>query len=643
MGALLKSLDERPSLPGLVQAREADDHRALQLLARNREIAELAFHPGAVRLLWEVCQIPDFRKVMSESHTRLLAHCFLHLAGPEGRLPVPWIASQMANLDRTDGDIDSLMTRIAHTRTWTYITHRSDWVEDAAAWQERARGIEDRLSDALHESITQRFVDRRSAMLVRQMASEGELMAAVSNAGEVLVEGAYVGRLEGLRFVPDSVDGIDARMLLAAASRVLRGEIAARARLLAADPDNSFTIEADGKVRWRGGAVARMVAGEQLLTPRVEPIAGDLIEGEAREAVRRRLQDFVRNEVERRLAPLFAASSLELGGAARGLVFQLTTALGCLPRLEVGRQVAALDPMDRAALSRIGVRFGTESVYFEQLLRVETQRFRALLWAVRHGRSPPPLPSARRLARPIEIDPVFPEFVLCDDRIPCDGRPGRSTGQIGTASRRGSPLGSRRSILGRPGAGVHCSGADTDDASTARGARLPSGVRCRRRDNLHREAAPTPGNKQRPGPRRAKRAEPSLRQAARAEARLRRNSVSPAPASRRLDQWLWFARFVKSRSLAGRLCAAGAVTVNGVAVRKANHAIRAGDVLVVPQGAFFRTVQVLALGERRGPASEARLMYEETAVPVRLAELAPAWMPLLMDDDEPPSGLRAIR
>ncbi|MGC2204293.1 MAG: disulfide oxidoreductase, partial [Stellaceae bacterium] len=151
------------------------------------------------------------------------------------------------------------------------------------------------------------------------------------------------------------------------------------------------------------------VAGAQLLTPRVEPIAGDLIEGEAREAVRRRLQDFVRNEVERRLAPLFAASSLELGGAARGLVFQLTTALGCLPRLEVGRQVAALDPMDRAALSRIGVRFGTESVYFEQLLRVETQRFRALLWAVRHGRSPPPLPSARRLARPIEIDPVFPE------------------------------------------------------------------------------------------------------------------------------------------------------------------------------------------------------------------------------------------
>src|SRR5580692_7500136 len=220
IAALLKSLDERPSAPGLVQAREADDHRALQALARNADIGGLATHPGAVRLLWEVCQIPDFRKVMSESHTRLLAHCFLHLAGPDERLPIAWVAGQMASLDRIDGDIDTLMARIAHIRTWTYITHRGDWVEDTAEWQERARGIEDRLSDALHESITQRFVDRRSAFLVRQLASEGELMASVDKDGEVQVEGSYVGRLDGFRFIPDATDNAESRMLATAANRV---------------------------------------------------------------------------------------------------------------------------------------------------------------------------------------------------------------------------------------------------------------------------------------------------------------------------------------------------------------------------------------------------------------------------------------
>ena len=223
------------SLPGLVQAREADDHRALQALARNREVAELARHRGAVRLLWEVCQIPDFRKVMSDSHARLLAHIFSHLAGPEERLPTAWIAGQMANLDRVDGDIDTLMARIAHIRTWTYITHRGDWVEGATAWQERARGIEDRLSDALHDRITQRFVDRRSAFLVRRLASDDELLASVVCGGR----GSGRGRLcrparRASASSPTRSTAVEMRMLTAAANRVLRGEVAARARLLAA-------------------------------------------------------------------------------------------------------------------------------------------------------------------------------------------------------------------------------------------------------------------------------------------------------------------------------------------------------------------------------------------------------------------------
>ena len=406
--ALLKSLDEKPALPGLVQAREADDHRALQALARNPEIAELATHPAAVRLLWEVCQIPDFRKVLSESHTRLLAHCFLHLAGPEERLPVQWIGRQMESLDRTDGDIDTLMARIAHTRTWTYITHRSDWVDNAAEWQERARGIEDRLSDALHESITQRFVDRRSAFLVRQLGSDGELMAAVAKSGEVFIEGASVGRLEGLRFVPDAMDGVEPRVLIAAASRVLRGEVAARARHLVTEGDDAFAIGVGGDLLWRGAPVGLIAAGETLLTPRAEPLSSEFLEGEGRERIRRRLQQFLRSEVERRLAPLFAAQALPLGGSGRGLVFQLVDTLGCLPVAEAGRQLAALDPSDRSVLSRLGVRFGTESVYLEPLLRAESMRFRALLWAIRQGRPVPPLPPTRRLAKPFQSDPALP-------------------------------------------------------------------------------------------------------------------------------------------------------------------------------------------------------------------------------------------
>ena len=408
VAALLKSLDERPPVSGLVRAREADDHRALQVLARKPEIAALAVHPGAVRLLWEVCQIPDFRKILSDSHTRLLGQCFIHLTGRTQQLPSAWIAGQMANLDSVGGDIDALMARIAHIRTWTYITHRSDWVADAGTWQNRARGIEDRLSDALHDRITQRFVDRRSAFLVRQLAGDGELPCEVSGAGEFHVAGTYVGSLNGLRFVPDARDGAEEGMLIAAAGRVLRHEVAARAHRLLADPDDAFAIDSIGNLMWGGASIGRLAAGERTLAPRAAPITVDFVEGELRERIRQRLQDFLRAEIERRLAPLFAVQGLSLGSSARGLVFQLVGALGLLPTAEVGPQIKALGPQDRSALGRQGLRFGIESVYFEPLLRADTMRFRALLWAVRHNRPVPQLPASHRLGKVIEIDPALP-------------------------------------------------------------------------------------------------------------------------------------------------------------------------------------------------------------------------------------------
>ena len=391
--ALLKSLELRPPSHGLVAAREADDHRALRALAQQADMAQLARHPAAVRLLWEVCQIPDFRKVMSDTHARLLGQIYRHLAGPQERLPADWVARQVQRLDQTEGDIDSLMTRIAHIRTWTYIAHRPDWLDDAVQWQERARTIEDRLSDALHDRITQRFVDRRSAFLVKQLAADRDLLASVSHAGEVKVEGHYVGRLDGFRFRPDAIGaGSEAKTLLAAANRVLRGEIAARAQQLAAAPDSEFALSADGGLSWRGGTVARLVAGETMLAPKVELLPADFLEGEMREAVRRRLIRVTAALLRDGLKALFRAREAALEGAARGLVFQLVEALGSLPAAAVASQRAALAVADRRRLATLGVRLGTESVYLEGVLKPAPAALRGLLWAVWRDETPPRAP-----------------------------------------------------------------------------------------------------------------------------------------------------------------------------------------------------------------------------------------------------------
>jgi ATP-dependent RNA helicase SUPV3L1/SUV3 len=404
---LLQSLEARPVTRGLALAPEADDHLALRALVRMQDIEGSADTPARVRLLWEVCQIPDFRKVMSETHARLLARIYRHLVGPEALLPADWVASQVAQLDRSDGDIDTLMGRIAHIRTWTYVAHRPEWLAQAAHWQERARAIEDKLSDALHDRITQRFVDRRSAFLLRRLESSRELLASVSRAGEVKVEGHYVGRLDGFRFVPDAgADLAERRTLFAAANRVLRGEIAARARELAEAQDAEFELGADGRIAWRGGAVGRLLPGESALSPRAEPLPSDFLEGHLRDGVRLRLAAFLGSALERALPALYRAKNAELSGPARGLVYQLAEALGSLPAREVAALTASLQGADRTALARLGVRLGVESVYLEPALKPKAAWVRALLWSARHGASSPRTPETSAAPRDPNVAPA---------------------------------------------------------------------------------------------------------------------------------------------------------------------------------------------------------------------------------------------
>jgi len=404
LGGLIGSLETRPNTPGLAAARPADDLLALRALAQMSDIALLAKSPAAVRLLWEVCQIPDFRKVMSDNHARLLAQIYRHLAGASGRLPTDWVAGQMSRLDRLDGDIDTLMARISHVRTWTYITHRGDWLGDAPSWQERARAIEDSLSDALHDRITQRFVDKRSAVLVRKLAASGDLLASVSAAGAVKVEGHDVGRLDGFRFRPDLADSsAGTKALIAAAQRVLRGEIAQRVNLLERAEDAEFDLTPAGAVTWRGGDVGRLAPGSSALAPKVEARHSDFFAGEQREIVRRRLAAFVAAHLRGKLAALFQARESPLSGASRGLAFQLGEALGALPAAPAAPLVAALAASDRKRLARLGVRFGVESIYSEPLLKPAAVQLRGLLWALSSGRPVPQIPKGTAAARDPEI------------------------------------------------------------------------------------------------------------------------------------------------------------------------------------------------------------------------------------------------
>jgi ATP-dependent RNA helicase SUPV3L1/SUV3 len=399
--ALLASLDAPPPARGLVRARPASDHFTLQTLAHDEEIRTLTPAPAALRLLWQTCQLPDFRKLTPDEHSRLVGQIFRHLISEEGVLPDDWLARQIARLDVVDGDVDTLSGRIAQIRTWTYAAHKQGWTRDPAHWQGITRAVEDRLSDALHERLTQRFIDRRTALLMRHLRDEEQLALSVDDSGAVALGSENVGKLEGFHFAPDPrAEGIHGRTLRAAALKGLEGEIIARARALSRASDDAIHLSEHGQLWWSGAAIGKLTAGAHPLTPVVELIADDLLKGELRDEVQTRLSDWVGAHIASVLDPLVPlrtaaeARTLPDGGTlpgpARGLAFQLAEALGAIERHN-----AALPQDVRGAahaLRAFGVRVGWQSVYLPRLIKPAPAALSALLWAIhaRLDRIPPP-------------------------------------------------------------------------------------------------------------------------------------------------------------------------------------------------------------------------------------------------------------
>lgn len=392
---LIASLEEPTSNEWLSRARESDDLHALKALSEEPEVRARLRSPHEVRLLWDVCRIPDFRSISTTEHVTLLARIFGFLC--EGKVPNDWLAGAIARIDRPSGDIDTLSKRLAYIRTWTYVAQRRGWVQDESHWREETRAVEDRLSDALHGALTQRFVDRRTSVLMRRLKQKESLVAEVNDKGEVTVEGEFVGRLEGFRFRQDASNSPDeARTLRQAAVQALRPEFHLRADRFYNSPDTEMDFTEQGGLMWGEQAVGKLIAGPEPMRPQVEAFVDEDAGPEVAEKVRRRLQHFIDRKVAAQFEPLLAMSRDEtLTGLARGFAFRLVESLGLIPREQVAEEVKSLDQEARSALRKHGVRFGQFTIFLPLLLKPAPTRLRLVLWSLANGlqefpESPPP-------------------------------------------------------------------------------------------------------------------------------------------------------------------------------------------------------------------------------------------------------------
>src|SRR5882724_7860551 len=386
LGALQVSLALSPNHEALTRAPIAEDLRVLDHAARDGEVRDMAHGATAVERLWDACQIPDYRRLAPAAHAELVTTLYGFLM-KRGRIPDAWFGAQVDQADNANGDIDTLSGRIAQIRTWTFVANRPDWLSDPDHWQGITREVENKLSDALHERLTERFVDRRTSVLMRRLRENSVLNTEIGKTGEVTVEGHVIGRLDGFTFAPDAAEaGSDAKALQATAQKALAGEIDARAEKLSTAPDDQVVLTSDGTIRWTGDAVAKLVAAEDALHPRLRIISDDRLAGAPREAVQTRLDLWLKTHIEKLLGPLFELSRAEdLQGIARGIAFQLVEALGVLERAKISAEMKDLDQPSRATLRKYGVRFGAYHIYFPLLLKPAAGSLASLLWAEKNN------------------------------------------------------------------------------------------------------------------------------------------------------------------------------------------------------------------------------------------------------------------
>lgn len=384
LGALQVSLNLAPGHEALTRAPIAEDMRVLDHAARDGEVRDIAHGKAAVERLWEACQVPDYRKLSPAAHAELVTTLYGFLM-QKGCIPDSWFEAQVTQADRIDGDIDTLSARIAQIRTWTFVANRPDWLRDPDRWQGITREVENKLSDALHERLTERFVDRRTSVLMRRLRENTSLNTEIGKTGEVIVEGHVIGRLDGFTFAPDAAEaGSDAKALQAAAQAVLAGEINARAEKLGNAPDEQFVLTSEGIIRWTGDAVARLSAADEALHPRIRIISDERLTGAPRDKVQARLELWLKTHIEKLLGPMFELSKAEdVTGIARGIAYQLVEALGVLERPKIANELKDLDQSSRAVLRKYGVRFGAYHIYFPGLLKPAARALAALLWALK--------------------------------------------------------------------------------------------------------------------------------------------------------------------------------------------------------------------------------------------------------------------
>ena len=218
---VLNSLKKFPVQSFFIHKKNAEDETNFKFLIKDEEVKKFLNNKTAIQLLWDVCRVPDFQKIMDDSYLELLKNIFLNLINNDLKIPESWLSDKVSRLDNYyNGGIEELTRKIANIRTWTYISNQS-WLENNDYWKDKTRDIEDNLSDNLHESLVNRFIDLSASYFIDNINQGDEPKIDIDNKS-VKLNGQIYGYINGFDLKLHKKDYLDSLFLINHVKKTIR-------------------------------------------------------------------------------------------------------------------------------------------------------------------------------------------------------------------------------------------------------------------------------------------------------------------------------------------------------------------------------------------------------------------------------------
>ena len=388
---LIQSLKQQPSNERLILKKDADDQKFLFSILNNKKISSLIDTPDSLKQLWDVCRIPDYQNISEEKHISLLIEIFIELKKNNWLLTEFFLKKNINRLKDYTGSIDDLIYTLNETRIWLYITNQKQWMPNNS-WVDIVISIEDKLSEEIHQSLMQKFVDKNKSEVVQNL-NISEKNISVSNGTYVMIKDEKVGVITGFKiFFEEKFNDILNNNYKKIIKEQISQNMTINVENFLSAPDESLTLkpEFDDQaqfinlyIAWGDANIAILSKGNEVLKPKISAIYDDsLVNPEQGNQILKKIETWFLNAYIQKIDLSTALEKFNSTSEERSLIFKLIENQYNFYQLNILDEFKQIEETKRKEIHSLNFRLGKNTIFNSELIRPELMKLKFYLWNI---------------------------------------------------------------------------------------------------------------------------------------------------------------------------------------------------------------------------------------------------------------------